>query len=58
MDSVVPVKNIHMNVGIIISGNQLREREQRYGFWKQADFPNICQAPFLAENVEGQEAGE
>lgn len=49
MDSVIPVRNIHINMGIILSGNQLREQEQRCGFWKQADSLNICQAPFLAE---------
>jgi len=55
MDSVVAIRNNHINVGVVISGNQLREQEQSCGFWKQAGPPSMC--PELW-GLRGQKAGE
>lgn len=52
MDSDVPVRNSHMNLGIIIAGDQLREQEQRCSFWKRADSPVSTKHLFLQSSAE------
>lgn len=55
MDSVIPFRNIHINMGIINSGTSWGSRSREVASENKVISPNICQAPFLAEFCWRQE---